>query len=110
MLKEESIHTHLIHSPQVTRQNLAIIDNSLRKQYRFVFPVLLPKDHIWQESLTYLRDHVSDFDSVVVSGSLLEGVPDDYYNRVAEIVTEARKKFIPEMKMNAKAFSQRVVF
>lgn len=101
MLEEESIHCHVIRSPQLTRQNIAIIDNSIGKQYRFVLPGLVPADRIWQEALNYIGDHISDFDYIVGSGSLPDGVPIDFYSRLAKIATDNGKKFVLDTSASA---------
>ena len=94
MLGEESIHCHAVRSPQLTRQNIAIIDHSIEKQYRFVLPGLVPDDQIWQDALDIVRDEAEQYDYIVGSGSLPDGVPKDFYSRVAKIASDAGKKFV----------------
>lgn len=101
MLEEESIHCHVIKSPQLTRQNISIIDNSISKQYRFVLPGLVPNDEVWQEALEYISDTILDYDYVVGSGSLPEGVPIDFYSRVAKIAVDHGKKFVLDSSASA---------
>lgn len=94
MLEEESIHCHAVRSPQLTRQNIAIIDRSIEKQYRFVLPGCVPDDQIWQDALDIVRDEAEEYDYIVGSGSLPDGVPNDFYSRVAKIASDAGQKFV----------------
>ncbi|MFN1834196.1 1-phosphofructokinase family hexose kinase [Balneola sp. MJW-20] len=94
MLEEESIRIHTIRSRQDTRQNIAIIDNSAGKQYRFVFPGRVPDESVWIKVLDQIRQSISAYDYVVASGSLPEGVPDDLYSRIGKVATDAGKKFV----------------
>lgn len=70
MMAEEEIKSIPIESLDVTRQNIAIIDNSIGKQYRFVLPGLVTDPTTWQSVLTRIEQTIANYDFVVASGSL----------------------------------------
>lgn len=94
MLHSEDVKTQVIESPHDTRQNIAIIDNQSGEQYRFLLPGLVPEDRIWQEVLDYAEDHMDEYEYLVGSGSLPDGVPTDFYSRLAKIARDHGKKFV----------------
>ena len=70
-----------------TREDITIFDEASGQQYRFV----LPGPHLhgveWMACLKALANLPVRPDFVCASGSLPPGVPNDFYARVAEIVT-----------------------
>lgn len=94
MMEEENLTSIPIHTTDVTRQNIAIIDNSSGKQFRFVLPGVVSDESTWRELLLILQNSISEVDFVVASGSLPAGVPVNFYSRVGEIVKKAGKKYL----------------
>ncbi|MGB0347312.1 MAG: 1-phosphofructokinase family hexose kinase [Balneolaceae bacterium] len=94
MMAEEEIKAIPIESLDVTRQNIAIIDNSIREQYRFVLPGQVSDVNTWKEVLNRIRSTIHNYDYVVGSGSLPNGVPSDFYSKIGEITRKAGKLFI----------------
>ncbi len=94
MMAEEEIKSIPIESLDVTRQNIAIIDNSIGKQYRFVLPGLVSKKSTWKAVLEKIESTIQNYDFVVASGSLPEGVPTDFYSQIAAIAQNADKQFV----------------
>ena len=79
----------------LTRQNIAITDRSIEKQYRFVLPGCVPDDQIWQDALDIVRDEAAISTTTSLgAGACPDGVPDDFYSRVAKIAADAGRKFV----------------
>lgn len=83
MLHDEGIEAHPLKVSHPTRQNLTIFEEDSSLQYRFVMP---GPELSKEESLHCLRTieelhPIPDF--LVLSGSLSDGVPADFYARVA---------------------------
>jgi 6-phosphofructokinase 2 len=94
MMAEEEIKSIPIESLDLTRQNIAIIDNSISKQYRFVLPGLISEPTTWEAALHRIEQSIENYDFVVASGSLPKGVPNDFYSRIASIANNAGKPFV----------------
>ena len=94
MMAEEEIKSVPIESLDVTRQNVAIIDNSIGKQYRFVLPGLVSKKSTWKSVLEKVETTIQNYDFVVASGSLPIGVPADFYSLISSITKKAGKQFV----------------
>ncbi len=94
LMAEEEIKSIPIESLDLTRQNIAIIDNSIGKQYRFVLPGLITNPITWQSVLNRIEQTITNYDFVVASGSLPDGVPIDFYSKVSLITQKAEKQFV----------------
>ena len=76
-----------------TRENLIVVDTTKNEQYRFGMKGDALQETEWQQPLTFLENN-SDYDYVVASGSLPNGVPLDFFGRVAAIVQKKGAKLI----------------
>lgn len=72
-----------------TRQSLNVSETSTGEEYRFVLKGPQWREEEWQGALERVEECLSDGAYVVVSGSLPEGVPDDFPARVARLAKEA---------------------
>ncbi|HEX6115032.1 MAG TPA: 1-phosphofructokinase family hexose kinase [Geminicoccaceae bacterium] len=81
-----------IHIRGYTRVSHTVYERSSGQEYRFVPQG--PEIHAdeWQACLRELED--LEFDYLVASGSLPKGVPDDFYARVARMVSEKAARFV----------------
>jgi 6-phosphofructokinase 2 len=92
LLKKEAIDYQVIKTKNWTRENFIAVDSLTNAQYRFGMPgaVILPEEAneilklIEQLSPTYL----------VASGSLSEGLGDDFYEKVAAVSRKIGSKLI----------------
>jgi 6-phosphofructokinase 2 len=75
-----------------TRVSSSILAQDSGREYRFVPPGPTVSPAEWQECLDRLVD--CDFAWFVASGSLPPGVPEDFYGRVAEIVSARGAKMV----------------
>lgn len=71
-----------------TRQGMSVNELTSSDQYSFALPGPVLTDPEQVECLQRLREHAPDADLVVASGSLPPSVPDDFYQRVADICAE----------------------
>lgn len=94
MMAEEEIKAIPIESLDITRQNIAIIDNSIGEQYRFVLPGLVSKKSTWKAVLEKIESTIQNYDFVVASGSLPIGVPIDFYSQISSITRKVGKQFV----------------
>jgi len=89
LLEREGVRQRMVAIEGWTRQNLTVREDTTGRQFRFGMPGPTLPAAEWQSCLRALED-VSEGDSVVVSGSLPSGVPDDFYGRVAQGMRERR--------------------
>lgn len=68
-----------------TRQSFNVTETSSGDEYRFVLEGPKWEEREWRAVLDRLEDALTDNGYLVVSGSLPEGVPDDFTARVAQV-------------------------
>ncbi|MBE7172930.1 MAG: 1-phosphofructokinase family hexose kinase [Williamsia sp.] len=100
LLVSESIRTSAVPSRSQTRENLIVQDCFTQQTYRFDMPAstLLPDE--WQACLDRLNMQ-ADVKYIVAAGDLPEGVPDDFYAKVANIANHKGARLILEATGNA---------
>jgi len=79
---------------ELTRQNLTVLEESSRQQFRFGMPGPVLQDAEWQRCLDELAILEPKTGYIVASGSLPSGVPDDFYARVASLAKEMGSRII----------------
>ncbi|WP_019568313.1 1-phosphofructokinase family hexose kinase [Thioalkalivibrio sp. ALMg13-2] len=72
-----------------TRQSFNVTEDSTGKEYRFVLEGPEWQEKEWRGALDRVEEVLSDGGYLVVSGSLPEGVPDDFTARVARLAKQA---------------------
>ena len=93
LLEQEGIKQHTVKSEKWNRENFIVVETSNNRQFRFGMPApSLNKSEV-DEILTYLKN-LPIIDYLVVSGSIPEGVPTDFYKSVASIVKAKNGKLI----------------
>lgn len=92
LLKEESVPFEAIETETWTRENFVAVDDNTNSQYRFVFPA--PAVNASEKDQIIETIHRLDFKYLVVSGGLSEGLPDDFYKKIAEYVNKTGSKLI----------------
>lgn len=75
-----------------TRVSHTVYERSSGQEYRFVPQGPEIHEDEWQACLRELED--LDFDYLVASGSLPKGVPDDFYARIAQMVSARGARFV----------------
>ncbi|MGM0811373.1 1-phosphofructokinase family hexose kinase [Thioalkalivibrio sp.] len=72
-----------------TRQSFNVNEESTGKEYRFVLEGPKWQDREWRGALDRVEEALSEGEYLVVSGSLPDGVPDDFTARVARLAKRA---------------------
>jgi 6-phosphofructokinase 2 len=91
--KEELTHIP-IPSIKWTRENFAVTERSTDRQFRFGMPGSIIPEEEWKYTLVKLEKIRPAPEFIVASGSLPQGVPDDFYARVATIAKKMGAKLI----------------
>ncbi|WKA28331.1 1-phosphofructokinase family hexose kinase [Bradyrhizobium roseum] len=77
-----------------TRENFFVDEIGAGRQYRFILPGPRLAESEWRECLTLVAALEPFPRYLVASGSLPEGVPDDFYAQVARIAKQRGAKFV----------------
>jgi len=85
-LDEESVPALALRIDGETRESFTMLERASGREYRFVLPGPQLAEHEWQACLDRVASLLDAFPWVVASGSLPEGVPSDFYARLARLV------------------------
>tara|TARA_R110002111_G_scaffold140530_3_gene206510 strand:+ start:329 stop:1261 length:933 start_codon:yes stop_codon:yes gene_type:complete len=92
ILNKELISFQAIETKNWTRESFVAVDDNTNSQYRFNFPGTSITDAERNEIIKTVESQDSKF--IVVSGSLREGLPVDFYQEIAEISKKSNSKLI----------------
>lgn len=92
ILNKELIPFHCIETKNWTRESFVAVDDNTNSQYRFNFPGTSITDAEKDNIIQAFEGIESDF--IVVSGSLREGLPVDFYQEIAKIAKKSNAKLI----------------
>ena len=82
LIQKEGIENKVIPTQNWTRENFIAFENTTKAQYRFGFPGnALSKDEK-EAVIKTIKEINADY--LVISGSLNEGLPSDFYQKIAE--------------------------
>ncbi len=93
LLKREGVQSCVITTRGHTRENLIVVDESSNLQYRFGMPGPEVNEDEWQAVIKILEEAVG-VEYIVASGSLPEGVPVDFFARLAASANKISAKLI----------------
>ena len=85
LLEQEGLTHRPVHIAGWLRENLIVLEGATSLQYRFGMPGPELQAEEWQRCLDQIFAGESKPDYVVASGSLPQGVPQDFYARVARL-------------------------
>lgn len=94
LLNKESLNQLLIPIESSTRENFSVTDTSTNQQFRFGMPGESILEKEWKSVLKKLKELLQEGDFLVASGSLPEGIPNNFYANVAAICKEKQAKLI----------------
>ncbi len=94
LLDTEGIAQYQVQIRNWIRENLTILEISTNRQFRFGMPGPAISQEEYQDFLNNLRAVKPVPELVVASGSLPEGVPDDFYSLIADYVREQNARLI----------------
>lgn len=92
LIQKEKLEKIAIKTKNWTRENFIAFDNVTKAQYRFGFPGNAFTEEEKDKILQTIRDLKTDY--LVISGSLNEGLPTDFYQKIAEIAKSSGAKVI----------------
>jgi len=94
LLDEEGLTSRTFPIAQETREDFFVSEIATGQPYRFILPGPRLSQDEWQQCLRLLSATAPFPRFVVASGSLPEGVPDDFYARVAAIARQRGARMI----------------
>lgn len=94
LLVAEGLAVHRIPIGGATRESVTVNELSTERQYRFVLPGPELTVAEQTECLLQLRRAASHASIVVASGSLPPGVPEDFYQQVANVCADINTMFL----------------
>lgn len=94
LLLEERIEPVLVPVTGWTRENLSVVDTQSGLQYRFGMPGNALSEAELLTIKNLLSKNLNTNDILVLSGSLVEGMPLDYYSRLIKAMTGKKVKII----------------
>lgn len=94
LLTADGLAVHRVAINGSTRESFTVDERSTGRQYRFVLPGPQLSVSEQTECLLRLRELVTETAIVVASGSLPPGVPDDFYQHVADLCEETGATFL----------------
>lgn len=92
LLHEETVPFIAIETQSWTRENFVAVDDNTNSQFRFVFPA--PAVTIAEKDKIIEAIQELEFNYLVVSGGLSEGLPADFYQDIAEMAKASNSKLI----------------
>jgi len=92
LIADEGIETAVIKIENSTRENMIALEVNSNSQYRFGFPGEPLSENEMEDVLESVRRRKPRY--LVASGSLNEGMPSDFYQKIARIAKENGSKFI----------------
>lgn len=92
LLEKEKIEITAIKTKNWTRENFIAFENTTKAQYRFGFPGNEFSEEEKDKILQTIKELKTDY--LVISGSLNEGLPTNFYQKIVKIVKESNIKVI----------------
>jgi 6-phosphofructokinase 2 len=92
LINNEKIENSAIKTKNWTRENFIAFENTTKAQYRFGFPGNALLDDEQDKIIQIIKDLQTDY--LVISGSLNEGLPSDFYQKITEIAKSIGIKVI----------------
>lgn len=92
LVGKEKIDSIAIKTKNWTRENFIAFENTTKAQYRFGFPGNEFSENEKDKILQTIKELKTDY--LVISGSLNEGLPSDFYKKIAAIAKESNVKVI----------------
>jgi 6-phosphofructokinase 2 len=94
IIRKSGIESQVLKTKNWTRENFIAVDETTESQYRFGFP----GNELSKTEIETLFATIKDFqtDYLVISGSLNEGLPTNFYSKIAQIAKASGVKVIAD--------------
>jgi len=99
LMDQEKIDSKVVHTDKWTRENFIAFDNESKAQYRFGFPGPELSVEEQQKLEAAIANTKPQF--VVLSGSLNEGLPTDFYAKLSDIAKASGAKVVVDTSGDA---------
>lgn len=93
MMQAEQVDTLVIETVNHTRENFVVSEGATNLQYRFGMPGPVIYEAEWMHCLEEVSS-LDNMDYIVASGSLTEGIPADFFARIAAIAKQKNAKLV----------------
>jgi len=94
LIKKSGIESQVLKTKNWTRENFIAVDDNSKSQYRFGFPGNELSETEIETLFTTIKDFQTDY--LVISGSLNEGLPTNFYSKIAQIAKASGVKVIAD--------------
>ncbi len=94
LLNLEHINQIPVECKNWTRENFVVVETSTNQQFRFGMPGAALEETEWKQCLEIVSNPSRQIDYIVASGSIPEGVPNDFCAQLAVIAKEKKAKLI----------------
>ena len=94
LLQSEHVPHNAVRISGITRESLAVYEQQIGQQYRFILPGPSLGAHDQDRCLDTLAAQIVGTSFLVASGSLPPGVPADFYARVAALARKQNLRFV----------------
>ncbi|WP_264519874.1 1-phosphofructokinase family hexose kinase [Flavobacterium sp. N1994] len=92
LIQNKDIETNVIRTKNWTRENFIAFDNETKAQYRFGFPGNELSEDEKKDIINTVKEIKTDY--LVISGSLNEGLPIDFYQQIAQTAKSSGIKVV----------------
>lgn len=92
LIVKEKLESSVIKTKNWTRENFIAFENKTKAQYRFGFPGNEFSENEKEEILQSIKGLQTDY--LVISGSLNEGLPSNFYQEIAKIANKSNIKVV----------------
>lgn len=93
-LDDEKVDYLAIPIQESTRENLTIFEGNTKQQYRFIMPGPMLSEEEWEQTLESIKEIDPKPDYIVASGSTPQGVPENFYKKLAKISKNLNARLI----------------
>lgn len=94
LLEKEGIRQYQVPTAAWTRENLYVLEEATRHQYRFIMPGSPLTEDEWQRCLEIVEGLPETPAYLVASGSLPPGVPNDFFARLGRLARKMGSRFV----------------
>jgi 6-phosphofructokinase 2 len=101
LLEEEGVRQEPVAVKAWTRENLYVLEEATRHQYRFIMPGAPLEEAEWHRCLERLSRLCKRPAYIVASGSLPPGVPAEFFGRVGRVARQLGSRFVLDTRQPA---------
>lgn len=100
MMQAEQVDTLVVNTVNHTRENFVVAEGATNLQYRFGMPGPVIYEAEWMKCLEEISS-LNNIEYIVASGSLTDGIPVDFFARIAVIAKQKNAKLVVDTSEHA---------